>query len=266
MKQEREIEISGRQESRLWRRFAKIVLAVVFKPGLREEVELWTQDFLSQHDPEVLKTEAAEQEERQGPERDFAEERQVAMQAFYASIGITVVVPKPSIASNREYRRIGKGKKLFYRPATSTMAYAAFMTAVGQGQHWTVTHEDRNRIKWEEAAKGYWFWAEVALRCSRVKTPWKTLIKKLKRLISLEEYVIVWHMCHKVGETLDISDWCWTRTRYNFANAGEKERLGALDVDGYDGEVDIRRASPERLELAYDSGGGLSAEVVQAVT
>ncbi|MDO8505174.1 MAG: hypothetical protein Q7S48_01155 [bacterium] len=194
-------------------------------------------------------------------------DRQRAVQKFYTELGIEVVVPKPFVASNREYsRNRKKNKELFYRPSSSTMGYAKFMKAVGQGKHWTVVHKDRNRVKWEDAETGYWFWAEVAPKCPRVKTSWSKLITTLKRLISLEEYVIVWYMCCKAGETLDISTLSWTRTRYNFANLGESERLGALLAIEYEGWINIRWREPESLGVPYDDEGGRVAEVVRSVS
>lgn len=258
-------KLTGSRESKLWRRFARIVLAVVAKPALFEEVAEWTREFLARHAPDHLENEVAEQEKRQGPERDMAEDRRLEMEAFYRGLGINVTIPKPYVASNREYRRRQQnGQELFFRNATSTLGYAVFMIAVGQGGHWTVTHEDRKRIQWEDAETGYWFWAEVQLKCPRLHTSWNTLMDTLKRLISLEEYVIVWWERRKAGEMLDIPTWSWVRNRYNFANEGEPERLGALNVGEYDGWVRVDRSTPERLEVSYDGAGGRSAEVVQA--
>ena len=46
------------------------------------------------------------------------------------------------------------------------MTYATWMSAHGQGKHWTVANEaDRAKVGWEDAAQGYWFTAEVAGAC-----------------------------------------------------------------------------------------------------
>lgn len=260
--EEKPQKLTGPRESKLWRRFARIVLAVVAKPDLFEEVAEWTRQLLARYAPDQLEGEEAEQEERQGPERDMAEERRVAMEAFYRGIGINITIPKPQVTSNREYRRRrDRGQELFFRLASSVLSYADFMIAVGQAGHWTVTHEDRNRIKWEDAAEGYWFWAEVQTNCPRLRTPWNTLMRTLKRLMSLEEYIIVWWERRQVGVILDGPTWSWVRNRYNFANEGEPERLGALGVNEYGGGVVVDGHGPGSLGVSSDGVGGRSAEV-----
>ncbi len=193
------------------------------------------------------------------PKRDLAEERRARFGQWYQGFGFTeVTVPKPD-ASNREFkRRAEAGQALFYRPATGEVSYEAFMAAVGQGQYWTVVDAvERAKIAWEPADAGYWFWAEVAEVCPRLKMPWNNLNAAI-HLLALEEYAVVWHALKAQGVVLDASTWCWLRTRYKVA----KGRLSALSAGEAHGRVPVGRGGPENLARAYNNNGGRAAEVV----
>ncbi|MDP2631547.1 MAG: hypothetical protein Q8P30_02130 [Candidatus Uhrbacteria bacterium] len=203
-------------------------------------------------------------EKRQVKKRNLAEERCAWFQRWYNELGFEIEVPVPTIGgkavSNREFDRRAKvGKLLFYRPATSEVSYEAFMTAVGQEDHWTVTDEaEREKVGWEPVETGYWFWAEVQKECPRLKTSCNTLTKKIT-LLSIEEYVIVW-CAHKAetGEMLDQATLTWLRTRYR-TNSGS----GALGAYEFHGRVCVCRYGPEGLSVDCDDCGGRAAEVVK---
>lgn len=189
---------------------------------------------------------------------DLAEERRLEMEQFFRNRGFyELSVPKPNV-SNRELARREKiGQQLFFMPISSQTKHDAFMSSVGQSNHWTVTdHAARAKIGWEFSKEGYWFWAEVAPNTPRIKISWDDLTSVQKiRLLSLEEYVIVWHaMRVETGVMLDVLTWCWLRTRFNGS--------GALGASGHDGRVGVGRLSSGSLSVGDDDGGGRSAEVV----
>ncbi|MDP3985703.1 MAG: hypothetical protein Q8P82_02980 [bacterium] len=187
---------------------------------------------------------------------DLAEERRIAMEQFLRARGFpTLAVPKSDV-SNREFARREKlGQQLFFMPFTTQADYDTFMTSVGQATHWTVADQaERAKIGWEFSEVGYWFWAEVAPNCPRIKTSWNTLTTQI-RLLSLEEYVIVWHATKAETQVmLDHPTWCWLRSRYGGS--------GALRADGYDGLVRVDGDDARVLSGTFDNDGGRSAEVV----
>ena len=201
-------------------------------------------------------------EVRIAPRRTRAQKRQQWFERWYRDLGFEINVPVPNVSAGQIKRKEMEDKKLFYCPATSEMAYDAYMCAVGQDEHWTVTHEGRNKIKWETAEQGYWFWAEVADDCPRTSRSWNDLSGSI-RLLSLEEYVIVWH-AHKAQtkKLLDLRTWIWLRTRYRF---DEKTLLGALSADECGGSVCVDLCHPGDLSIASSGGGGRLAEVVKSV-
>ena len=167
-------------------------------------------------------------------------------------------VQKPNVSNQEFYWRKKLGQALFYRPATSEVSYEALMIAFGQQDHWTVTNEaDRAKIIWEPAPEGYWFWAEINPHCPRIGKIWDMLTVSI-RLLSLEEYVIVWH-AHKAltGKLLDDTTWNWTRTRF-MTDRGS----GALTVLEYEGRVCVDARGPKDLAFDFAGGGGRSSEVV----
>lgn len=188
---------------------------------------------------------------------DLATARRYWFQNWYRELGLTVSVPFPPVSDEEFNRRKELGQALFYRPPTSEVSYEAFMSAVGQGEHWTVADEsDRKKIVREPTEKGYWFWAEVGENCPRLGTSWNTLVGEQKlNLLSLEEYVIVWWAQKAdIITMLDISTWSWLRTRFG---------RGALDAREYCGRVDVRRWNARRLACSYGNAGGRLAEVVK---
>jgi len=183
------------------------------------------------------------------PKRDRAEEIRAKVEANYRRLGhLAVTVPKPS-ASNRnfaDWERSNLG--LFYRPADSELTYEAWMTSHGQGKHWTVTDESaRKGIGWEPRAIGYWFLAEIAPACPLLNTCRNDLMKAV-RLLSLEEYAILyWTHRDLTGLRIDVSTWCWLRTRFG---------SGALDADGCAGGIGVSRDGASYLAVPYVVGGG----------
>jgi hypothetical protein len=189
------------------------------------------------------------------PKRDLADKQRQWFEDWYRKLGFAITVPKPAV-SNREFaRRTKLGQFLVFRPSALSMTYHGFMAAVGQASsHWTITHDDRHKIVWEPTEVGYWFWAEVAADCPRLRTTWNSLNQAI-HLLSLEEYVIVWHAYKaKTGQMLDLRTWSWLRTRFG---------AGALLADGYNGRVGVHGYVAEALSIPHDNGGGRAAEVVK---
>lgn len=197
-------------------------------------------------------------DKKHAPKRDRAEERRAAVEANYRRLGHkAVTVPRPS-ASNRNlasWERSNLG--LFYRPADSELTYEAWMTSHGQSKYWTVTDEAaRKEIGWEPCAIGYWFLAEIAPACSKLNTSWNDLTspKSGIRLLSLEEYVFV-YLTHRdlTGLRIDVSAWCWLRTRFGLGALRANCRGGKIHVDGY---------GASSLAVPYGNAGGRAVEVV----
>lgn len=216
--------------------------------------------------------------------RDLAEVYRAWFEAWYRSLGFTVTVPKPNV-TNREFaRRAKKHQELRYEPAASEVPYEAFMRAVGQGDHRTVTDADeRAKIGWEPTATGYWHWADAQDDCPRLGTTWNDLAKTI-RLLSLEEFVKHWHAtkagalfnvlfaqrnvaspseamsegrgevgAKEIGRMLDVRTWCWLRTRFG---------RGALCALGIVGRVYVNGVSADGLSIPVGSAGGRAADVV----
>lgn len=188
---------------------------------------------------------------------DLATVRHNWFQGWYAKLGFTVSMPFPPVSDEEFKRRKELGQALFYRPSTSKVSYKALMSALGQGEHWTVVDkENRKKIRWEPSKTGYWFWAEVAESCPRLDMSWNTLVGEQRHnLLSLEEYVIVW-WAYKAdtGIMLDTKTWSWLRTRFG---------QGALYAGGYGGGVNVGGWGVRSLAHSYGGGGGRCAEVVQ---
>jgi len=190
------------------------------------------------------------------PKIDLAEERRKAIEANFRKLGFEISVPKPDVSNTtfKSWKR--EGRELFYRPATAEVSYEAWITAHGQAKHWTVTNvADRAKVGWEDATKGYWFTTEIAPACPRLKTHWIDLMAAV-RLLSLEEYVIVyWTHCHLMsGAMIDISTWCWLRTRFG---------RGALSACDNGGGVRVSRCGGNELSISFGGGGGRAVEVVK---
>lgn len=196
---------------------------------------------------------------------DLAEERRLEVEVFFKSRGFTNIVVPNLNASNGQLNAWRKaGKEPEYRPSDAEVPYDAFMVSVGQGDHWTVTEYKKYRagesstIGWEPCDVGYWFLADVAPSCPRLSTSWNDLTANTKiRLLSLEEYVITWYERKSKDVVLDISTWCWLRTRYN--------QTGALRADGYNGKVRVGNHDAEDLARSWSRRGGRCAEVVTTV-
>lgn len=201
----------------------------------------------------------------QSSKRDLAEETRQWFEDWYHSLNLTPTVFKPAV-SNREFARRQKlNQFLVYRPDSHGVTYEGFMVAVGQANHWTVNQEaGRQKIQWEPAAQGYWFWADASPDCPRLGTPWNKLMADFTgktRLPCLEEYVLLWHAYKaRTKQMLDTRTWCWLRTRYKYAYG----QLSALGAYGYVGRVRICIWGPEDLEVPFDGEGGRAAEVVKS--
>lgn len=195
---------------------------------------------------------------REQPKKvDLAEERRAAIEANFRACGFEISVPKPNVSNTALKRWRREGRELFYRPATALVSYEAWMTAHGQAKHWTVADEaDRAKVGWESTAEGYWFTAEIAPACPRLDTSWNDLTAAAVKLLIFEEYVIVyWTHRDLTGGRLDISTWCWLRTRYG---------LSALVADDCGGGVSVRRSVVGVLAIPDGSVGGRAVEVVLA--
>jgi hypothetical protein len=192
---------------------------------------------------------------RHAPKRDRAEERRAVIEMNFKKCGFTVTVPKP-LASNRDFDAWAKaGMGLFWHAPDVEVSYEGWMMSHGQSNHWTVTNEaERKKIGWERTVIGYWFLAEIVPACSRLKTSWNNLSRSVK-LLSLEEYVVVyWTHCDLTGLRIDVSTWCWLRTRYG---------LGARDAFDFGGGVCVYGSGAGGLSVPRDLVGGRAVEVVK---
>ncbi|MBI5793842.1 hypothetical protein HZA87_02015 [Candidatus Uhrbacteria bacterium] len=189
------------------------------------------------------------------PKVDLAEERRVALEANFRKRGFEISVPKPSVSNTTLKRWRREGRELFYRPATALMSYAAWMSAHGQAKHWTVVNEsDRAKVGWEDGKAGYWFTTQIVPACPQLNTSWNDLTASTK-LLCLEEYVIVYWTHHDLtGICIDVSTWCWLRTRFGRC---------ALNAIVTDGEVGVSRDDPDSLSVPYAYEGGRAVEVVK---
>jgi len=193
-------------------------------------------------------------EKNHPPKRDLAEERRLDVERWYRSHGFEITVPEPD-ASNRDFARWEDEEKvLFYRPPTSEVSYEAILIAMGQGGHWTVTDEnDRAKIGWKPAKKGYWFLMEAASVCPRSRTCWNDLGKAI-RLPCLEEYAIACWMCRELlGVLMDVGIWCFLRTRF-----GPRVLFANL----FFGELGVGKIDANDLSSTFASGGGRAVEVI----
>jgi len=186
---------------------------------------------------------------KHAPKRDRAEELRAKVEANYRRLGhLAVTVPKPS-ASNRNFADWERSNlELNYRPADSELTYEAWMTSHGQANHWTVTNEtERAKIGWEPRAIGYWFLADVSPACPKLNTSRDDLMKAI-RLLSLEEYAILyWTHRDLTGLRIDVSTWCWLRTRFG---------SGALYATDYGGGICVLGIGASTLAVPSDCAGG----------
>lgn len=201
---------------------------------------------------------ALEGKKTHAPKVDLVEQRRAEIEANLRKRGFAVSVPRPSVSNTTLKRWRREGRELFYRPSTGEVTYEAWMTSHGQGNHWTVANEaERAKIGWEPCAVGYWFTAEIAPACPRLKTSWNDLTATPSfKLLSLEEYAVV-YWTHRdltlTGVRLDVSTWCWLRTRFG---------LCALNAHDYGGEVRVYGYGASDLSVPYDVAGGRAVEVV----
>lgn len=191
------------------------------------------------------------------PRVSMAEVRRDWYRTWFHGLGLSGVIPPPD-ASNREYeRRRAAGQELFCRPASSAIFYKEFMTACGYENHWSVAGVYKGaKIGFEDASKGYWFWADVSEPCPRLGTSWNDLMKSTT-LLSLEEYAIVWY-AHKAATGVLLghrSGASWLRTRYG---------RGALSGSGDDGSIHVGGSHKfAYLSVPFSGMGGRSAEEVK---
>ncbi len=132
---------------------------------------------------------------------------------WYQTLGFDVVVPVPHIKDEEFIRRHKMHQALFYRPPTTQVSFKAFMIAVGRSQDWANKNYGGDDVLWEPTELGYWFWADVAPNVPHRGDSWINLTFQFK-LLSLEEYVIVWWAQKSCGKgDLDKRTACWLRTR-----------------------------------------------------
>lgn len=245
--------VTDEQELQLWRQASEVV-----SRARRGAIPF---DLASSRLQAIIEGAAStEPAEKRGKKRDLAEEERQWWQAWYLTLGFSGIrVPKPAV-SNREMGRLKKSASgLIYVPEVIRVFYKQLLTAVGQGNHWTVAGADREGIVWDDPPTGYWLKAELAPDCPRLGTPWDKLNRTI-RLLALPEYAIAWHAVKaRTGQMLDVRAWCWLATRYKF-NDGQ---FGALYANELDGAMHVLGRRPERLENSYADGGGRAAEVVK---
>ncbi len=247
-------KITAKQEARFFRKFMELAALVIGSIIPFGEVMTLLDELIRKYQS-LAAEEASRRAATQVKTWDLAEERRAQMEKFYCSRGFNVSVPKPGV-SNREFARRRKlGQELFFRFATKTVSYEAFMAAVGQSTHWTVVDEiNRAKIGWESAAEGYWFWAEVAESCPRLGTSWNDLTSA-HHLLALEEYVVVWWAYFaETGRKLDVSTWSWLRTPFGQCALSAVEDSGVVCVD---------YCHPELLAQSFDYYGGRVTEVAE---
>lgn len=186
----------------------------------------------------------------------LANQRREQFVEWHKKLGLRhIFVPLLHVNNDEYSKTVTEGKDYFFVHITNLDQYHAFMAAVGQATHWTVTgDDDRHKITWELTSTGYWIKAEVAPICPRLKTSWNDLTKSIC-LLSLEEYVIVWYFLKASGTVIDVSTWCWLRTRFNGS--------GALNAHECRGMVGVGRSDAEYLSEPYDINGGRASEVVK---
>ncbi len=192
------------------------------------------------------------------PERFGALKRAEWFTNWYKSLGFDLTIPEPPIVSEEIERRskLEMPQGLFYRPPTKDMSYEDFMRAVGQQADWTLTDKpDLAKIAWEPTETGYWFWADVASIYPRVRTSRNDLAAQI-HLISLEEYIILWHAYKSETNTmLDTGMRTYLRTEHV---------LSVLSAcDGGAGRVYVGRSGLENLGILSQSTGGRASELVK---
>jgi hypothetical protein len=249
--------ITNEQELRLGRQASEVVS--------RARRGVIPFDLVSSRLQAIIKgNTAALPAEKRGKKRDLAEEERWFWQGWFQKLGFAdIQVPTPAV-SNRDFACfMESGSGLIWVPANSREFYERFMTAVGQGNHWTVAHADREGIVWDEpAANGYWLRVEMSQDCPRLGTPWNALSRQI-RLLTLPEYAIAWHAVKaRTGQMLDARTWSWLRTRYKFSNG----QVGALRAYVYEGALDVCSHRPESLGRAYNLGGGRAVEAVKTAS
>jgi len=172
---------------------------------------------------------------------------------WYKKLGFDIDVPIPNIRPDEIERRskLEIPQALFYRPPTKDMSYEDFMTAVGQGDDWTIRNQDsRTKIGWESTETGYWYWAEVDRFAPRDDVSWDDLDASI-RLLSLEEYVILWR-AHYSEMDIDFYTGNFLRTKCG---------SGVLSVHEEDAEIRVKHYFGT-LAAPVGTTGGRASEIV----
>ncbi len=192
-------------------------------------------------------------EKVRAPTRDIVEKRRAFVEPNFRRHGFDISVPRPDLSAAALKRLRHADCEMFFRPATADVSYAAWMTAHGQADHFTVVDaEEREKIEWEDAPVGYWFAAHVFYDSAYYEESWKDLFAA-KLLLSLEEYAIVyWTHRDRGNEGLDGMTECFLRTR-----AG----AGALTANGQNNGVDVAWRSDE--DLAEIGNGNVYSRAVK---
>ena len=181
-----------------------------------------------------------------------------AIEANFARAGSGSRFPKPDV-SNTTYKRWRReGRELFYRPATAQMTYATWMSAHGQGKHWTVANEaDRAKVGWEDAAQGYWFTAEVAGRLPPAQ-------HELERPHGRGEAPLPGGVCHRVPDAPRPHG---RASRHQHLVLGcARATACALRAGAFAGEVLVGRIAAGDLSVPLGSVGGRAVEVIKNAT
>ncbi|NIV04312.1 MAG: hypothetical protein GWN59_06875 [Calditrichae bacterium] len=116
---------------------------------------------------------------------------------FYRTNGFDIEVPYPKDSRGNHMSDIhiqigtSANRLLFYRPPTSLATFPDMMDAFTSSGSWTAHHmEIFESTVWEPAQTGYWFWADIGWDKAMVKIESDLQPEDIKRLLSLEEYII----------------------------------------------------------------------------
>jgi len=109
---------------------------------------------------------------------------------------IEVPMPKNSRGEDMTDHQIdiwlGQKWSLFYRPPSSIAPFTTLMDSFSGTSSWTTHDMDIFReATWEPTDNGYWFWADIDWSKGNLVTEEKIDEELSKRLLSIEEYIIV---------------------------------------------------------------------------
>ncbi len=178
------------------------------------------------------------------------------------------LVSPTDIFGKCEYVAGGATARIFVPARMSTWdGYDAFMTAVGQGDHWTVTEKVDRLMKIGTTpmptieGTGYTLAVDATPDCPRARKSRNDIIVSLvamptKSLLYLPEYAILFHFLKSKGTIIDENTFCWLMNAWDGS--------GALLAYECAGAVGVGRYDAAGLALRFEDEGGRVAEVVGA--